>query len=338
MSVLCLLGNGFDLYHGLPCDYYYFGCYLIKYYPDFYEEIGKMYNFKTMIREPISHDGEWAVEYQLFWKNFEERLGNLDPLWLEDSLIDDLGLEYPDDAVDIEIPETVNADTIKKYFTEWVTDTLDTDFGMKTIAQKLGNKKLEFLKGTYFVNFNYTSTLEIIYRIPEDQVFHIHGRVDEDRELIVGHGNKGGIYNLEEKIEEIESETYYLSSQAERNRLNEFEAEKMILKDLQKDTDRLLGCLRSTLANKQFDNIYIYGLSCGLVDNPYIECLRELYPEAVWYFSYYNENEAENRKKLAKDLKLEKNKVEYFSFRNDAAEEIQREIINKLEIEEYRKI
>lgn len=42
---LNIIGNGFDLYHGLPCSYYYFGCFLAKYYPDFYEEMAQMYNF-----------------------------------------------------------------------------------------------------------------------------------------------------------------------------------------------------------------------------------------------------------------------------------------------------
>ena len=338
MSDLCLLGNGFDLYHGLPCDYYYFGCYLIEHYPDFYAELGRMYDFKVMERKPISDEIEWAVEYQLFWRYFEERLGKLDPLWLEDSLMDDLGLEYPDDAVDIEIPEITNADTIKKYFTEWVTDTLDTDFAMKVIGQKLENKKLEFSQDTYFVNFNYTSTLGAIYQVSEDQIFYIHGNVHDGTELIVGHGNKDEIYHLKEKIEEIESETYYLSSQAERNRLNEFKAEKVILKNLQKDTDGLLWRLRSALANKQFENIYVYGLSCGPVDIPYIKGLRKLYPDVVWHFSYFNESEEEDRKNLAKDLNLKKNKTEYFSFRNDTAEEIKSEIVDSLKIKEYRKI
>lgn len=338
MADLCLIGNGFDLYHGLPCEYYYFGCYLIKYHPDFYSELGKMYGFKVMMRFPISDDSEWAVEYQLFWRYFEERLGQLDPLWMEDSLIDDLGLEYPDDAVDIEIPETINADTIKQYFTEWVSDTLDTDLEMKIIKQKLGKKKLEFPQDAYFVNFNYTSILEEIYQVPEKQVFHIHGKADEGIELIVGHGNKDSIHELEEKIEHMESETYYLSSQAERNRLNEYEAEKIILKNLQKDTDGLVWCLRNTLKDKQFKNIYIYGLSCGPVDMPYIKCLRKLYPDAIWHFSFFNDSEKENREKLSKKLKLKKSEVEYFNLKNDNADKIKQDIIDNLKIEEYRKI
>lgn len=47
---LNIIGNGFDLYHGLPCSYYYFGCFLAKNYYHFYEEMSKMYNFSCCRR------------------------------------------------------------------------------------------------------------------------------------------------------------------------------------------------------------------------------------------------------------------------------------------------
>lgn len=201
MSDLYLIGNGFDLFHGLPSDYYYFGCYLIKNYPEFYSELGRMYGFKTMIGSHFLEEFEDAVEYDLFWSKFEERLGLLDPLWLEESLIDNLDLEYLDDAVDIEIPEVTNADTIKKYFNEWVVNTLNTNAGLKIVASELGKKKLDLSEDSFFVNFNYTSILEIIYGIPDKRIFHIHGvsELEEATELIVGHGNKKSNNRLSEK-------------------------------------------------------------------------------------------------------------------------------------------
>ena len=38
-----------------------------------------------------------------------------------------------------------------------------------------------------FINFNYTKTLEDLYRIPEKQVFHLHGVIDGGK-FIFGHG------------------------------------------------------------------------------------------------------------------------------------------------------
>lgn len=335
---LNIIGNGFDLYHGLPSSYYYFACYLIKRDPEFYFEMGRMYAFQTAVYSHIYEDCEPVVEYNLFWKDFEERLGQLDSIWLEESLIDDLDLEYPEDAIDIEIPETANSVTIIRYFVEWVTNTLETKCGIETIKKLLGNKKLIISDNSFFVNFNYTSILETIYGISSDNIFYIHNRVSqyEDSQLIVGHGNRRDIEGLKNKIEKIESETFYLSSQAERNRLNEYVAEKEILEDLLKDTDYLTFSLINALKNKSFDNIYIYGLSCGSVDMPYIKCIRKLYPDATWHFSYYNNNEKLVRNNLAKELLLPMDKVRYFLFKNDTAEQIKQKIISDLSIETYK--
>ncbi len=340
MADLFLIGNGFDLFHGLPSDYYYFGCYLIKHYPEFYSEMGRMYGFKTMIGSHFLEEFDDAVEYDLFWSKFEERLGQLDPLWLEESLIDDLDLEYPDDAVDIEIPEVTNADTIKKYFNEWVVSTLDTIKGLKIVADELGKNKLNLSNQSFYINFNYTSILEKIYGISNEKIFHIHGAADleEGEELIVGHGNKNAIINFQKRIEEIEADTYYLSSQAERNRLNEYSAEKDILENLLKDTDALVDELRYMLRDKKIDNIYVMGLSCGSVDIPYIECIRQLYPKAIWHFSYYDNKEKEARKKLVNQLLLNQDETDYYLFKNENANEIKEKIINKLSIQMYRKI
>jgi len=40
------IGNGFDLYHGSPSSYYYFGCFLIERDLELYEELSAMYGFR----------------------------------------------------------------------------------------------------------------------------------------------------------------------------------------------------------------------------------------------------------------------------------------------------
>lgn len=337
---LNIIGNGFDLYHGLPSSYYYFACYLIKNNPDFYFEMGNMYAFQTAIYSHKYEECEPVVDFDLFWSQFEERLGYLSNIWLEDSLIDDLYLEYPDDAIDIEIPETANSDTIVHYFIKWVADTLETKLGVQTILKMLNDKKLTFSEKSFFVNFNYTSILESVYGISSSDILYIHGKVreNEDSDLILGHGNQKGIEELKKKIGKIESEGYFLSSQAERNRLNEYKAEKTILENLKKQTELLVNKLKYSLRDKLIDNIYIYGLSCGNVDMPYMQCLREIYPNATWHFSYYNENEKSLRTDIAKRLRLSIPNVKYFLFSNNSSEKIKQKIIDKLSLQTFRKI
>lgn len=330
---LNIVGNGFDLYHGLPCKYYYFGCFLAKNYYHFYEEMSKMYNF-TYCKLVGYEEVETYVD-DIFWKTFEERLGVLDPTWMEGSLMDDLGLEN-DDPVDIEMPEESNSERIKEKFCEWIRVTVDLTENYKTIKSKIGKEKLKLSKRDYYVNFNYTKTLEEIYKIPESHVFHIHGLCDDERgsNLIIGHGNDEAIRWLDERINEIKNETYYLAEQSERNRLNEYKCEQLILSDLRKNVESLIEDLRYELdyAKINVDEIYVWGLSCGEVDRPYIKFLQEKYPSAKWKFSYYTIEEIAAREKLVEKLGLEN--VEYFELNNPNAEEICQDLVLQNGIEE----
>ena len=40
---------------------------------------------------------------------------------------------------------------------------------------------------SFFINFNYTDVLEMLYKIPEERVLHIHGRSSKHEHLIYGH-------------------------------------------------------------------------------------------------------------------------------------------------------
>jgi len=91
---LNIIGNGFDLYHGLPSSYYYFGCYLIKEQPDLYETIGNMYGFT----------------FRKVHRTYP----------------DDLYLEN-DDPIDIDMEDDIVAERLKMAFIQWVNDTLDRD-------------------------------------------------------------------------------------------------------------------------------------------------------------------------------------------------------------------
>ncbi|MDH8676952.1 AbiH family protein [Fusibacter bizertensis] len=55
---LNIIGNGFDLYHGLPSSYKNFAKYLIKTEDEFYEDFCKIYRIKymEMVGPSIAHD------------------------------------------------------------------------------------------------------------------------------------------------------------------------------------------------------------------------------------------------------------------------------------------
>lgn len=55
---------------------------------------------------------------------------------------------------------------------------------LRKIDRSLINKKKHFEKMNCVVTFNYTDTCELLYNIPDDKVFHIHGKVND--KIILG--------------------------------------------------------------------------------------------------------------------------------------------------------
>lgn len=333
---LNIIGNGFDLYHGLPCSYYYFGCFLAKYYPDFYEEMAQMYNFSCY--RGIGYEEVETVVDDFFWNTFEEKLGELDTTWMEESLEDDLGLEC-DAPIDIDIPEVANSEYIKEKFCEWIRKTVNTEENYKIIKKRI-KKRHKFDSEDFFINFNYTQTLQEVYKIPDSHVYHIHGQCTfekEENSLIVGHGNTEIIKDLDEQIRKIERGMYYLADQSVRNRLNEYKCESSILKNLRKNVEELLMHLEDTLDNKKMDveEIWVWGLSCGAVDRPYIDFFREKYPNIKWKFSYWNVDEKDVREAYATEIGLDKSQVDYFELNNPNSKNILRQLVAENDITEF---
>lgn len=332
---LNIIGNGFDLYHGLPSSYYYFGCFMASNYPEFYQEMSNMYGFPCYKR--VGYDEYDVIVSNMFWRTFEEKLGYLDSGWMEGRLIDDLGLECSD-PIDLDIPETVNSRVIKERFCEWIGTTVNTRQNFDIIQSRISENRLQFYDDDYFVNFNYTQTLEEVYNVPSDRITHIHGECELDEqwgELVVGHGNDEDIQYIESRITEMERDGGYLGYQSQRNRLNEYICEKAILEDLKKDVLTLSSKLIRKLRNRSLrvDEIWVWGLFCGPVDQDYIKVLHDEYPTAKWVFSCFLPRDKEDRENFAKTLGL--TMKECFILNNPNSNAIQSEIVIVNNITEY---
>lgn len=307
---LNLIGNGFDMYHGLPCSYFYFACFLAEKYYDFYVEMAKMFGFRYGISRGYPFDDiDGVIIDDIFWKTFEERLGELDSLWLEESLQDDLGLEIDDPPVKLDIPEEANSRIINEKFCEWVINTVNTSENFKIIKENIGDNKLKLSKKDYYINFNYTQVLEEIYGIDSSRINHIHGECyvhesNDNVSLIVGHGNDESIEYIQAQIDELEKDEYYIFNQALMNRMTEYETELQILRDLRKNVSFLKSDMMRDINFKGIvpEEICVWGLSCGEVDRPYIEELVKSFPKARWKFSYYSDDEKQERERFAHEV------------------------------------
>ena len=143
------------------------------------------------IGPPIAHDYKYMVE-NIFWRDFEKHLGEIDEIFIIDTHVEDLGLEY-NDPVDIEMNEDQIAERLKRHFVHWVMETLDKEENysvIKEFMKKIGSRVV-LNDDDYFLQFNYTHTLQRLYKITDDKIHYVHGECfgEDDDELIIGHGN-----------------------------------------------------------------------------------------------------------------------------------------------------
>ncbi|UDF05763.1 bacteriophage abortive infection AbiH family protein [Asticcacaulis sp. AND118] len=171
---LYIIGNGFDLHHGIPSSYWQFGRYVEANDRSTYERVERCFALDDS-----------------FWNEFEERLAALDT----DTIVDEAenflvgyGAEDWSDAYhhdyQYEIEQAVDAIsvTLRERFAEWIRQ-------LPVPTQLTPGRRLSLDPSARFLNFNYTSTLQRLYGIPEGNILHIHGSAsDPTSSLVLGHG------------------------------------------------------------------------------------------------------------------------------------------------------
>lgn len=284
---LFVLGNGFDLAHGLPT----------KFDPDF-----------KNIAIKYEQDNFWDI-YQSqkndIWSDFENLLGCPDFNTLEeifDGYMPDYLSERESDRNSIIYQVDLNGNLQEALyeFADEAEDYLENIQANEVIEQILD------LDG-YYITFNYTHTLEEIYDIPCKQILHIHGEVGENNlELGYPKGNfepekytydirgKGrGPYNeieIEDYINGIED--YYIREAYIEliYKCRSFYKESRI--DLLKDFLNKNQC--------KIEEIIIYGHSCA-IDFDYFNYLNTRYFNAYWTFYVRGAEQESNIRYLIKE-------------------------------------
>ncbi|RRV76558.1 bacteriophage abortive infection AbiH family protein [Stutzerimonas stutzeri] len=172
-QTLYIIGNGFDLHHGLPTQYKHFKAFLNK-----------------VDREVF----DWVEAYvpaEEDWSDLELALAYLDT----DSVVSDLEgflASYSDEnwsdaghhdfQYEVDRVATGLSRTLQSRFGDWIRSIVIPD---RSSAHGL----LSTLdRSALFLTFNYTSTLNKLYNVPAENVLHIHGEgAEPSSELILGH-------------------------------------------------------------------------------------------------------------------------------------------------------
>lgn len=172
-STLYIIGNGFDLWHGIPSGLGAFKQYVFSADREVHQEVDDYL--------PTGKD----------WCDLELALAELDTDMLVENLSHFMmpyGAEDWSDSghhnFQYEVGNVIErlSTGLRTRFAEWIrTLPIPTP---ETAPRRLANLDPK----AFFLSFNYTNTLNRLYGVDPAQVLHIHGRVDApEEELVLGH-------------------------------------------------------------------------------------------------------------------------------------------------------
>lgn len=167
---LYIIGNGFDLKHGMSTKYSDFKRWLF--------DNGRIDVIQELQKAFPAQNGDAYI----LWSDFEKALGLYDinvvlnwsweDLYLTEISIGGQVFGAPNVLLDTRLPYILS-----EAFAEWACimpmPNLSKDYALDRCA--------------YFLSFNYTDTFEVLYGIPEESIIHIHGRASFKEKLVVGH-------------------------------------------------------------------------------------------------------------------------------------------------------
>lgn len=270
MKHLYIIGNGFDIHTGLATRYADFQLWLENYYPFIYENMQAVYDIEA----------EW-------WNDFEVQLGNLDINKFVSKFtppaksIDEITAKAkrkrefekrynmpPSLHFDSYCARRLNGllDVLQYCFEKWVDNCQRSITAPKYIHIEK--------EDSFFINFNYTDVLEMLYEIPEESVFHIHGQSSKHERLIYGHNKSlyGSSMSNDEEQVAFELNKYHKNPYEHIFKHQELQK---ILKDV--------------------EYVHIYGFSFSAVDEDYMDWFfNNVSATSQWEVSWFS-NEDKNR-------------------------------------------
>ncbi|EGH05228.1 hypothetical protein PSYAE_25365 [Pseudomonas amygdali pv. aesculi str. 0893_23] len=173
-NILYIIGNGFDLNHGLPTGYGHFKAYVRDHDREVYD----------WVDEYLPAGESWAdLEMAFTELDTDHIVSSLE--YLMGSYADDDWSESGHHYFQYEVDRVAGGlgGTLNRLFAAWVNTIQIPD------AQNAQNRLAELDTNATYLTFNYTSTLTRVYQVPSENILHIHGEsIDADSELVLGHG------------------------------------------------------------------------------------------------------------------------------------------------------
>ena len=321
LSRLVVIGNGFDLAHGLHTKYSDFMEYLCSYEKEPEIIYGRFIRLDSVsVQDQKKHRFYDAISKYIpeqdLWSSFEEALSFLDYEQIQEDnscYFLDYGDDNWRDSANHDFQYMISEDlsfatNISHYFSEWIL-RINTSVS-PVVSSNILNKSCIFL------NFNYTDTLEKVYDIPASNILYIHGNALRGNNLILGHHDAT---LFQEKtipaFNAADEQGIYMEDIEEDFRLQEAkEIIKNYFRKTYKDTASIIRYYQSFFNSLATVNeVYVFGHSLSEIDFDYFaEIKRNVLPICQWYISYHDDNDIANAENLIQNLNIQNYQLFYF--------------------------
>ena len=264
-TVLYIIGNGFDLNHGMCTAYSNFKDWLISHKRfDIILELENLFGDNTSL-----------------WCDFEAALGRYD---FEKAVDWDLNSLYivEDPVVNPSYLNVSINDIVSNSFIEWVKD-----------IKLPKDKKFHITNDAFFITFNYTETLEEIYGIESKNILHLHGNRTKNNQLIIGHRHY------------VDSGTTIrkdVSPRENNERIQRICNLNELYKPIEKIIDNN-QYVWSKLKN--VSQVIVIGHSCNEIDYLYLKKITDsIKDNSNWTFYYYSIEDKDRMQTLTRKLMI----------------------------------
>ena len=270
-KTLFVIGNGFDLYHGVQSRY-----------EDFHKWLTENRNWSRF--ESIEQHFRQAD----LWSNLEENLATFDSeeCGRDWSIATLLGIFINGQFVGT--ARELNGD-FDEQLREWCEEMLrGLSEWVKTLRPAEGCPKLPIVSAdARYLNFNYTRTLEDHYGIDPCQIRHIHGVAGLSWDCLhLGHD-----FEVEDTLAEDEKD--YNPDVLDEDRVTPVQQLNDHVRKWRKPVQELIQLNADFWESlHEVSKVGVLGFSFGRVDEPYIRKIAEVVgQDAVWSCSWYGKGE-----------------------------------------------
>lgn len=257
---LYIIGNGFDQHHGLNTSYANFRNYVRRRNAGVWKLLCEIYGEKL-------YDDMW-------WNNFEERLGKVD--------YNSLAKSPNGNALGFSKVKNLLKSQLPIFFGNWIS---------KLPRNIEKDPKLDIDTTAFFFTFNYTMTLEELYNVPTENIWHIHRSLNDFRRginPIVGHdSNAGQLLSFYIKQRELAPNIFpTFADNINRELAN---GAKKVKEIIQESKQRFYQYT-------DIKHFFIMGFSMNNIDMPYIQEIINVnknIASAEWTVYWYADSEDE---------------------------------------------